>query len=159
MEEKKYHLTKEAFNKYKEEYKKIKEELRKKRIEMKESRDELWRPEDLNCDYEPLESELISLEVRLKELENILKNAIIIKKNKENTPKKVTVGTKVLVKVNGKTTDEFIIVDSLESNPFLGKISVESPVGKALLGKSEGDTVIVQSATKTTYKILKISYE
>jgi len=83
----------------------------------------------------------------------------VIRKTKGEKPKKVTIGTKVLVRINNQENDEFIIVESLEANPFLGKISVESPVGKALLGKSKEDIITVHSATKTTYKILKIKYD
>lgn len=155
MEKKTYHLTPEGFKKYKEEYKKLKEALRENKSKMKEMRDELWRPEDLNPDYEPIESELISIEMRLKELERVLNNVKIIKRPKDASPKIVTVGTNVIVEVNGQN-DEFTIVETLEANPFLGKISNESPVGKALLGRRIGEVVIVQSATKTTYKIVKI---
>lgn len=155
MEKKIYHLTPEGFKKYKEEYGKLKEALRSNKSKMKEMKDELWRPEDLNPDYEPIESELISIETRLKELEGVLKNAKIIKKPKNASPKIVTVGTTVVVEVDGQI-DEFTIVETLEANPFLGKISNESPVGKALLGRRVGEIVVIQSATKTTYKIVKI---
>ncbi len=158
MEKKIYYLTAEGYKKYKEEYERVKGALSENKSKMKEMRDELWRPEDLNPDYEPMESELISLEIKLKELENILKNSKIIKRKKEKEPKRVAIGTKVLVKINNQTTEEFTIVDSLESNPFLGKISTESPVGKSLLDRSKGDVVVVESLTKTTYKILKITY-
>ena len=55
--------------------------------------------------------------------------------------------------------DEFVIVGTLEANPALGKISNESPVGKALLGHKIGDEVVVSSPMKTTYKIRNIKYE
>lgn len=157
MEEKKYHLTKEALKKYKEEYKKIKEELRKKRAQIKESRDELWRPEDLNCDYEPLESELISMEVRQKELENILNNAVIIHNNQKSTPDKVKIGTTVTLECNGKIK-KFTIVETLEANPLEGKISNESPIGKALLGKKKGEKITISASPTRTYTIKKIEY-
>jgi transcription elongation factor GreA len=150
-----YHLSKEALKKYKEEYKKLKEEIKKKRAQMKENRDDLWRPEDLNCDYEPLESELISMEIRLKELENILKNSREIKNNSSKTHKKVTTGSTVTLEINGKL-EKFTIVETLEANPTEGKISNESPVGKALLGKKSGDKVTVSSSIKKVYIIKKI---
>lgn len=155
MEKKNYHLTPEGYQKYKEDYKKLKEVLKKNKSKMKEMRNELWRPEDLNPDYEPIESELIANEIRLKELENILKNAKIIRKQKDTIPKLVSIGTTVVIETNGQI-DEFTIVDTLEANPAIGKISNESPVGKALLGKRKGEEVVVQSATKTSYKIIKI---
>jgi len=150
-----YHLSKEALKKYKEEYKKLKEEIKKKRAQMKENRNDLWRPEDLNCDYEPLESELISMEIRLKELENILKNSREIKNNSSKSHKKVTIGSTVTLEINGKL-EKFTIVETLEANPTEGKISNESPVGKALLGKKSGDKVTVSSSIKKVYIIKKI---
>lgn len=157
-ENKVFHLTADGLQKYKAEFKKLKEELKKKKTRFKETRDELWRPEDLNPDYEALESEIISIEMRLKELENILKNAKIIRKSKQSIPKIVTIGTTVVLEVD-RQTDEFIIVESLEANPAEGKISNESPVGKALLGRKKGEVVTVQSAIKATYKILNIKYD
>ena len=52
-----------------------------------------------------------------------------------------------------------MIVGTLEANPSLGKISNESPVGKALLGRRVGDEVIISSPIKTVYKIKGIKYE
>jgi transcription elongation factor GreA len=52
-----------------------------------------------------------------------------------------------------------MIVGTLEANPSEGRISIESPVGKALLGKKVGDEVIITSPIKIVYKIKKIKYE
>ena len=52
--------------------------------------------------------------------------------------------------------DEYVIVSSVEANPTEGKISNESPVGKALLGSKVGDVVTVASSVKSTYKIVDI---
>lgn len=157
MQNKIYHLTPEGLKKYKEEYKRLNGILKESRSKIKEIRDELWRPEDLNSDYEPMESELISVETRIKELENILKNTKTIKKSKQTKPKIVTVGTTVVVEADGQI-DEFTIVDTLEANPSMGKISNESPVGKALLGCKKSEVIVVHSAIKATYKIIKIKY-
>jgi transcription elongation factor GreA len=64
----------------------------------------------------------------------------------------------VVVEVNGEE-DEFQIVGTLEANPLLGKISNESPVGSALMGKKVGDEIIISSPVKTVYKIKKIKYQ
>lgn len=153
MEEKFYHLSRKAFKKYKEEYKTLKEKIKEKRAQIKELRDELWRPEDLNCDYEPMESELISMEIRLKELEYILKHAILVN-NHKNT-RKVTLGSTVTLEVNGNT-EKFTLVETLEANPMEGKISNESPIGKALIGKKVGDKIAITASPKKIYKIKKI---
>ncbi|MDD5552012.1 MAG: GreA/GreB family elongation factor [Candidatus Pacebacteria bacterium] len=155
MEEKTYHLTSEGFQKYKEEFKKLKENLREKKLKLKELRDEIWKPEDLNPDYEIIESEIISAEIKLKELENILKNSKSIRKRNQKAAK-ITIGSRVITQTK-KTTEKFIIVETIEANPSNGKISKESPVGKAFLGKKIGDIVIVSFPQKTTYKIKNIT--
>lgn len=68
------------------------------------------------------------------------------------------IGAKVKIDVNGQK-DEFEILGTLEANPALGKISNESPVGRALLGKKIGEEVTISSPAKATYKIKGIKYE
>ena len=70
----------------------------------------------------------------------------------------IGLGAKVKIGVDGQK-DEFVIVGTLEANPVLGKISNESPVGKALLGHKIGDEVFVSSPVKIVYKIKNIKYE
>ena len=70
----------------------------------------------------------------------------------------VGLGAKVKIDVDGQR-DEFVLVGTLEANPALGKISNESPVGRALLGHKIGDEVVVSSPIKITYKIKDIKYE
>ena len=70
----------------------------------------------------------------------------------------VGVGAKVLMDING-AAGEFVITGTLEANPELGRISNESPVGKALLGHKIGDHVTVSLPEKTVYKIKNITYE
>ena len=65
---------------------------------------------------------------------------------------------RVKIDVDGQK-DEFVIVGTLEANPALGKISNESPVGKALLGHKIGDEVLVSSPAEIKYKIKNIKYE
>ena len=67
----------------------------------------------------------------------------------------VELGSTVLVETNGGV-DEFTIVGSLEADPNRGKISNESPVGKALLGAKVGDIVEIASTVKTVYKVKEI---
>lgn len=155
MDSKVYYLTPLGFQKYQEEYKKLKQALKETKSKLKEIRDELWRPEDLNPDYEVLESELVSIEKKLKKSEHILKNARILRQRNKK-PQKVIVGSKVIVEING-TTEEFIIVETIEANPSARMISKESPVGRALLDKKVGETVIINNPRKVTYKIKKIT--
>jgi len=158
MGEKKYYLTAAGFQRKKEEYQRLTELRKEKKLKIKELRDELWRPEDLNPDYGALQTDLDFIEEKIKRLENILKNSKIIRK-KRKPPKKVTLGTTVKIEINGEI-DEFTIVETLEADPANKKISTSSPIGKALLGKEEGETITVKTPiVNHRCKILKIKYQ
>jgi len=154
MIDKKFYLTKEGLGKIQKEYQDLKNlKLAKTRGEIPK----IWHSEDINPEYLSFWEDLSFLETRIAELENILKNAELIwppPKEKQNI---VNLGATVLIEVDGQK-DEFTIVGSLEANPSVGKISNESPVGRALLGHRAGDEVLVSSPIKTTYKIRKIKY-
>lgn len=105
-----------------------------------------------NSEYDAARDEQSFTEGRILELQEILKNAEVVKHQQSST---VMMSSRVIVEVNGEE-DEFEIVSSVESNPFEGRISVESPVGKALLGSKVGDIITVASTIKATYKILRI---
>ncbi|MCD6094584.1 GreA/GreB family elongation factor [bacterium] len=158
MGEKKYYLTATGFQRKKEEYQRLMELRKEKKLKIKELRDELWRPEDLNPDYGALQTDLDFIEEKIKRLENILKNSKIIRK-KRKPPKKVTLGTTVRIEINGEI-DEFTIVETLEADPANKKISTSSPIGKALLGKEEGETITIKTPiVNHRCKILKIKYQ
>jgi len=154
MMDKKFYLTKEGLGKIQKEYQDLKNlKLAKTRGEIPK----IWHSEDINPEYLSFWEDLSFLETRIAELENILKNAELIwppPKEKQNI---VNLGATVLIEVDGQK-DEFTIVGSLEANPSVGKISNESPVGRALLGHLAGVEVLVSSPIKTTYKIRKIKY-
>jgi len=108
-----------------------------------------------NAEYSSARQEQERVEGRISELENILQNVKIISKPKGDS--KVQIGSKVKLR-NGSTTKEFQVVGTVEADPLNGKISDESPIGQALLGKKEGDEVeITTPAETTTYKIVDIS--
>ena len=153
-EEKKFYLTKEGLQRLKRESKDL---LELKLAKIRGESPKILHSEDLNPEYLAFQEDLSFLEVRISELKNILKNAILIKIPPKAKQKIVNLGATVLVEVEGQS-DEFVIVGSLEANPSVGKISNESPVGKALLGSQVGDEVVVSSPIKTTYKIKKIAY-
>ncbi len=151
---KKFYLTKEGLDNFKREY----EALKELRIDKARGKvPEIWESEDLNPEYLSFREDVSLLDSKLFELENILKNSKLIKKPLYNRQNIVDFGATVLVEVDGQK-DEFMLVSSVESNPALGKISNESPVGKALLGHLVGDEVVVSSPIKVTYKIKKIKY-
>jgi transcription elongation factor GreA len=155
MGEKKYYLTKEGFERLKKEY----ETLKKIRLnKIKGESPKILHSEDLDPEYLSFWDDLNSLDNRLLELEHIFKNVELLKippKEKQNV---VNLGARVLVEVDGQE-DEFTIVGTLESNPAIGRISNESPVGKALLGHKVGDEVVISSPIRTVYKIKKITYK
>lgn len=113
--------------------------------------------EDLNPEYLAFQEDLDFLDRKLAELKDVLKNAALIKLPPKTKRSLVDLGATVTVEVNGRT-DEFEIVGSLEANPMLGRISIKSPVGSALLSHKVGDEVIISSPTETVYKIKKIKY-
>ena len=94
-----------------------------------------------NAEYEDAKNEQAFVEGRILMLENIVKNATVIE-----SPALlgvVEVGDKVLIQNQDGKIEQFTIVGSAEASPVGGKISNESPVGKALLGKKIGDEVEV----------------
>jgi transcription elongation factor GreA len=107
-----------------------------------------------NASWDDAKERQAFIEGRIAEIENILKNAVAIEKGKGDI---VAVGSTVHVELE-EGEQQFSIVGSTEADPELGKISNESPIGKALLGKKPGDEVEVQVPAGTiTYKITKIA--
>ncbi len=98
-----------------------------------------------NSEYDEAKNEQAKIEARIVEIEAMLKNVEIIEDVKGNA-KSVMVGVKVKV-LDEEYGDEleYRVVGSTEANPQNGKISDESPVGKALMGKKIGDEVIVEA--------------
>ncbi len=95
-----------------------------------------------------------AVETRIFELEELLRRAVVIKKTEGSDH--IEVGSKVTVKKNGNIS-EYTIVGSNESKPEEGKISNESPIGRALLGKRVGDSITVATpAGQAVYQITKI---
>ena len=154
MLENKFYLTKEGLEKIEKEYQKL---LEFKKLKTKGEVPSIWHSEDVNPEYLAFQEDMSLLEARLAEYSNILKNVELIKKPAKNKQCMVQLGATVVCEVEGEK-DEFIIVGSLESNPAMGRISNESPVGQALIGHRLGETAVVQSSVHVTYKILKISY-
>lgn len=154
MEQDKFYITKQKLQEIKDEYKELLDFERKK---TKGETPKIFESEDLNPEYVSYQEDLSFLRARIQGLENIFKNYELIKippKGKQNI---VGLGAKVIVAVEGEK-DEFIITGTLEANPSLGRISNESPVGRALVGHKVGDEIMISSPIKVVYKILKINY-
>ena len=152
---KKFYLTRQGLKDLKKEHKVLKA-LRIAKT--KGEAPKILESEDLNPEYLSFQEDLNFLETRLLELENILDNTVLIRPPSGEKSKSVNLGATVKVNVDGDN-DEFTIVGTLEANPSLGRISNESPVGKALLGHIVGDAVVVSSPIKTTYRIRRIGYK
>lgn len=155
IEERKFYLTKEGWEKLKKEYTGLK---RLKIAKTKGESPKVLQSEDLNPEYLAFQEDLNFLEMRLIELESILKNTVLIKPPQSDQREIVNLGATISVDIDGQN-DEFQIVGTLEANPTEGKISNESPVGKALLGHRVGDSVLVTSPIQTIYKIKRIKYK
>ncbi len=152
---KKFYLTKKGIEKIKSEYKNL------KRIKVSKTSGEvpkIWQSEDLNPEYLSFQEDLGLLESRITELEYVIKNAELIQVPSKDKQGVVGLGAVVILEVDGQI-DEFEIVGSLEANPIIGRISDESPVGKALIGHCVGAEVVVSSFTKTIYKVKDIRYQ
>jgi transcription elongation factor GreA len=108
-----------------------------------------------NAEYQSAMAEKERNDNRIAEIENILQNVEIIKKPRGG--RQVQLGSVVKLKNDGKTK-QFQVVGTVEADPLEGKISDESPIGQALLGKKEGEVVAIATPTDTTsYKIVNIS--
>ena len=107
-----------------------------------------------NSEYAAAKQDLAFMDGRILELEEIIHGAKLISGN--HTKSQVDLGCKVILHVDGKK-EEFMLVGEWEADPKEKKISHESPLGKALMGKKVGDKVEVEApAGKIIYKILGI---
>lgn len=149
-------LTKEGYDKIVEEHENL---VAVRRAEVAEKLKDAIAQGDIseNADYDAAKNEQAELEERINKLENMIRKAKIID-DTELAGDQVTVGLTVKVQdMASEEIDEFTIVGSTEADPFEGKISNESLVGKALLGNKPGDEVAVEVPDGViTYKILEI---
>lgn len=156
MEEKKVILTYAGLTKLEDELHDLKIVKRKEVAEkIKEAREQGDLSE--NAEYDAAMDEQRDIEARIEQIEKILKNAEVVVEDEVDV-NKISVGCKVKVyDVEFEEEIEFKIVGSTEANSLEGKISNESPVGKALIGASIGDTVSVEMpAGVMEYKVLGI---
>lgn len=108
-----------------------------------------------NAEYASARTEQDRNENRIKEIDYILKNAEIISQHKKVSV--VHIGSTVELKSDSGKSQTFQVVGTVEADPLTGKISDESPIGKAVLGKKIGDSVqIVTPAETTVYKVTTI---
>jgi transcription elongation factor GreA len=139
------YLTKEGFEKLQDEL----EFLRTaKRQEVAERLHEAMEGGELieNAEYEAAKNEQAFVEGRIQEVEMILAGAHLIDEHAAHSdPTLVQVGDTVLIQEDDSKPEEYIIVGAAEADPRAGKISNESPLGKALLNRHTGDIVTVDA--------------
>src|SRR3989344_5619227 len=156
MEKEVFYLTKGKLKELRAEYERLVATEHHKAIE--EEAPKMLESEDMNPEFASFQDEMGALRGRIDELKNILDNHQIIKNPPKERQVMVSVGANVTLEAGGKH-DKFMIVGTLESDPDLGRISNESPMGKALLGKKSGEEVLVSTPARKKYKIKSISYE
>ncbi len=149
MAKKEFLLTSEGFLDLETELNELKNVRRPKVIEaIKDARSQGDLSE--NADYDAARAEQAEVEGRIKELEYMLENAKIIQKESGHV---VGLGSTVTISyVDDDDTEVYSIVGSMEADPFENKISNESPLGKAIIGKQQGEEIEVASPTGS-YKI------
>ncbi|WP_373238270.1 transcription elongation factor GreA [Hungatella hathewayi] len=156
MADKKNILTYEGLKRYEDELQNLKVVKRKEVAQkIKEAREQGDLSE--NAEYDAAKDEQRDIELRIEELEKLLKNAEVVVEDEIDLDK-INIGCKVKVyDVDEDEEMEFKIVGSTEGNSLQNKISNESPVGQALMGKKAGDVVDVETqAGVIQYKVLEI---
>jgi transcription elongation factor GreA len=144
MNEKKYPMTAEGKDKLEDELNELKTTKRKEvveRIKIARGFGDLSE----NSEYESAREEQAFVEGRIQKIENMIQHAEIIDVN-DFEEGEITLGRTVLFKeLPDGYEEEYTIVGAAEADPFEGKISNESPIAKALIGKAEGDQVSIET--------------
>ena len=157
MKQKEFFLTSEGYLELETELNYLKTD---KRNEVLNSLKEARALGDLseNAEYDGAREEQAKLEARIKEVEYILEHATIID-DAQTEKDKVTIGSTVSLQYDGDDeVEEYRIVGSQEADPFNNKISNESPIAMAILGKKVGDMAEVDSPNGTyKVKIVKVA--
>lgn len=154
-------VTKEGLKKLKEELEILKT-VRRQEVAQRLKEAISYGDLSENSEYEEAKNEQAFVEGRILELEQKIKNAKIISEKRVDAKsgKDIDIGTTVTVRnrSEGEDPETYIIVGSTEADPLEHKISNESPIGRALLGKKKGDIVEVPTpAGKFKYEVLKVA--
>lgn len=145
-------LTQAGLEKLKEELKKLKERRKQVADRIKIARE--YGDLSENSEYDDARNEQSFVEGKIQDLLDMIKNARVVAKN--GLAGKIEMGSVVTLKLDGETFS-YEIVGANESDPVNGKISAESPMGFALVGKSKGEKVdITTPGGTTTYQIVEV---
>lgn len=151
-------VTKEGLNKLKEELKEY-NDVRRKQVAERLKEAISYGDLSENSEYEEAKNEQAFVEGRIVELEKMIANAKIITESKKSSENTAQIGSTVTVQniTDNDEPETYTIVGSTEADPTEHKISNESPIGAALLGKSKNDVFKVKvPAGMFEYKLLKI---
>lgn len=148
-------ITQEGLDKLQAELKELVEVRRPDVISRIKSAKELGDLSE-NAEYSSAKDEQSFIEGRIQELEDITKHAKVVA-DSAKSDKAIRIGSRVKVEVEGDV-DEYELVGPAESDPAKGKISTDSPVGQALLGHKEKETVKVKTPDgNVAYKIISVA--
>ena len=154
------YLTKEGFEKLQTELDMLRNVRRKEVAErLREAAENSLGEFVEDPEFEAAKNEQSFVEGRIKELDLILANAELIKDKKgKKKDGLVEIGSEVTIKEGRKKEEVYRIVGAAEANPREGKISHESPIGRAVIGKKLGDKVeVVAPSGSFTVKIVKVA--
>jgi transcription elongation factor GreA len=154
MTQEPYYITEEGARKFREELAELRGPKRKKLAERLRA---AIKQGDLseNADYIAAKEDQAFLEGRIQELETILRDAVIVDESEASD--EVKIGSSVLVAEDGRKPQRYFVVGVRETDPRRGKISYESPIGQALMGKRVGDTALAETpAGRLAFEILEI---
>ena len=153
-------ITKEGLKRLKDELQHLKS-VRRKEVAQRLKEAISYGDLSENSEYEEAKNEQAFVEGRIIELEKMIKSAKIISEGAHmKTSKEVNIGSSVMLRNTEEDieAETYTIVGSTEADPFAHKISNESPIGKAILLKRRGDTVLVATPSgNIRYEILKVS--
>lgn len=155
MTAKKIYLTKTGLDELKKEYDELSNIKRPLIVQRVSDAREMGDLSE-NAEYSAAREELAFIDGRIEELEELLKQVNVIEEDQQTSSNHVKLGSQVTVKQNGNNI-VYSVVGEWEANPSEKKISHESPLGKALLGKKVGESVEVTAPVgKITYTIVDI---
>lgn len=155
MDKKKIYVTSQGLEELKKELDELKNKKRPDVVDRVAKAREMGDLAE-NSEYTAARDELSLVDGRIEELTDILKGAVIIKGNHASGKKGIQLGSKVTVTVKGKK-ESFTVVGEWEADPHDKKISHESPLGRALLGKIVGERVEVEApAGRILYTIVSV---
>jgi transcription elongation factor GreA len=149
-------LTREGQAKLQEELRTLKEERLKELSQRIQAANEEGDISD-NSEFEELKEEYYSVESRVREIQHILSRAVILEEGSVDGT--INLGSRITVQADDDDEPEqWVLVNEEESSALDGRISDESPVGIALLGKKAGDSVVIKTAGgQITYTIIDVN--